>query len=491
MISADTKDALARELPDADHCREALLAGLALYGNVRGRVRDASQRGGAAFLVAARRTQIASDRDARADAASPAADVRDRYPATAARRSRPSPCTSATGLSSCAPRFWPADRLPRARTATISSSSHAKRNGSRRALRGCCAAPAVAPKEMRRKARHVLYYKDFDAIAEVLTHDRRVRRRAAARRRSRAARDQEPHSSAWSTPRRRTSSGAPRQPRSQRRVIEYLRNAYGLTRLTPALREVAELRLRHPDESLAELGRRCNPPIVKADRQRPPRRARPPGRQVCAVQGTTKAGPVNEPTPCASESTASAASDETSPKRSWSVIREIEIAAVNDLTSAATNARTFSNTTATTASYPGDVTAKATRSRSTDRTSRVLARARSRQSSVEASWASTSSSSPPDSSPMPPKRARTSTAAARRKCSSRRRLKARTSPIVLGVNDDRYDPAKHNVISNASCTTNCLATAVKPVVDTLGWVKGFMTTIHSYTNDQNMLDAPH
>lgn len=63
--------------------------------------------------------------------------------------------------------------------------------------------------------------------------------------------------------------------------------------------------------------------------------------------------------------------------------------------------------------------------------------------------------------------------------------------IVLGVNDATYDPAKHNVISNASCTTNCLATAVKPIVDHLGWVKGFMSTIHSYTNDQNILDAPH
>jgi glyceraldehyde 3-phosphate dehydrogenase len=63
--------------------------------------------------------------------------------------------------------------------------------------------------------------------------------------------------------------------------------------------------------------------------------------------------------------------------------------------------------------------------------------------------------------------------------------------LVLGVNDDRYDPIAHNVISNASCTTNCLATAVKPLVDELGWVKGFMTTIHSYTNDQNILDAPH
>jgi glyceraldehyde 3-phosphate dehydrogenase len=63
--------------------------------------------------------------------------------------------------------------------------------------------------------------------------------------------------------------------------------------------------------------------------------------------------------------------------------------------------------------------------------------------------------------------------------------------VVLGVNDDAYDPAKHNVISNASCTTNCLATAVKPIVDGLGWVSGFMTTVHSYTNDQNILDAPH
>jgi len=63
--------------------------------------------------------------------------------------------------------------------------------------------------------------------------------------------------------------------------------------------------------------------------------------------------------------------------------------------------------------------------------------------------------------------------------------------LVLGVNDDKYDAVAHHVISNASCTTNCLATAVKPIVDNLGWVKGFMSTIHSYTNDQNILDAPH
>jgi glyceraldehyde 3-phosphate dehydrogenase len=63
--------------------------------------------------------------------------------------------------------------------------------------------------------------------------------------------------------------------------------------------------------------------------------------------------------------------------------------------------------------------------------------------------------------------------------------------IVLGVNDSAYDPAKHNIISNASCTTNCLAPVVKVLDDTFGIVKGSMTTIHSYTNDQKVLDYPH
>jgi glyceraldehyde 3-phosphate dehydrogenase len=63
--------------------------------------------------------------------------------------------------------------------------------------------------------------------------------------------------------------------------------------------------------------------------------------------------------------------------------------------------------------------------------------------------------------------------------------------LVLGVNDNTYDPAKHNIISNASCTTNCLAPLVKVIHDTFGIQKGSMTTIHSYTNDQNVLDFPH
>ncbi len=63
--------------------------------------------------------------------------------------------------------------------------------------------------------------------------------------------------------------------------------------------------------------------------------------------------------------------------------------------------------------------------------------------------------------------------------------------IVLGVNHNAYDPARHNVISNASCTTNCLAPVVKVLHDAFGIEKGSMTTIHSYTNDQNVLDFPH
>ncbi|MET8529634.1 type I glyceraldehyde-3-phosphate dehydrogenase [Micromonospora sp. NPDC005979] len=63
--------------------------------------------------------------------------------------------------------------------------------------------------------------------------------------------------------------------------------------------------------------------------------------------------------------------------------------------------------------------------------------------------------------------------------------------VVMGVNHDTYDPAKHTIISNASCTTNCLAPMAKVLQDTFGITKGLMTTIHAYTQDQNLQDAPH
>jgi glyceraldehyde 3-phosphate dehydrogenase len=63
--------------------------------------------------------------------------------------------------------------------------------------------------------------------------------------------------------------------------------------------------------------------------------------------------------------------------------------------------------------------------------------------------------------------------------------------VCMGVNDKLYDAARHNIISNASCTTNCLAPVAKVLMDSFGIVKGLMTTVHAYTNDQNILDLPH
>jgi len=69
--------------------------------------------------------------------------------------------------------------------------------------------------------------------------------------------------------------------------------------------------------------------------------------------------------------------------------------------------------------------------------------------------------------------------------------KAPDITVVLGVNEDKYDASKHHIISNASCTTNCLAPVAKVVHECYGLRKGWMTTVHSYTNDQNLLDLPH
>src|SRR6478672_10890655 len=63
--------------------------------------------------------------------------------------------------------------------------------------------------------------------------------------------------------------------------------------------------------------------------------------------------------------------------------------------------------------------------------------------------------------------------------------------IVLGVNDNAYDKSKHHIVSNASCTTNCLAPVAKVIDESFGITRGWMTTVHAYTNDQNLLDLPH
>ena len=103
---------------------------------------------------------------------------------------------------------------------------------------------------------------------------------------------------------------------------------------------------------------------------------------------------------------------------------------------------------------------------------------------------STSRSSRRASSRIARTRRSTSTPARRRSSSPR----PATNPditIVLGVNDDAYDPEQHSIISNASCTTNCVAPMAKVLDDTFGIEQGFMTTIHAYTNDQQILDLPH
>ena len=115
-------------------------------------------------------------------------------------------------------------------------------------------------------------------------------------------------------------------------------------------------------------------------------------------------------------------------------------------------------------------------------------RARPGPTSRGRSTAWTSWSSRPASSPTP-RRRRPTSRPARRRSSSRRRPATRTSPSCSGVNEEKYDPAKHHVISNASCTTNGLAPVAKVLFDNYGIAKGLLTTVHSYTNSQRLLDV--
>jgi glyceraldehyde 3-phosphate dehydrogenase len=167
----------------------------------------------------------------------------------------------------------------------------------------------------------------------------------------------------------------------------------------------------------------------------------------------------------------------------------VEIAAVNDLTSAAECAHLFKYDS-NYGTYDGDVTASGNGITIDGKAMRVLAE----RDPAKIPWKDLGVDVVVESTGL-----FTDAAKARahidgggaRKVIISAPAKGEDITLVLGVNHAAYDPEKHDIISNASCTTNCLATAVKPIVDNLGWVKGFMTTIHSYTNDQNILDAPH
>lgn len=261
MISADTKDALAREFPDARHCREALLAGLALYGGARGN-EFVTHRNAAARLF----WSLLEERKAH-PIQTRAATRLQRLPTFAIALPERLAETPPKPARKC-------DRLMEIRAAFLSCGSLAAgahgyhlefvvaEDAVAARLEWMLRSAGVAPKRARRKGRIVLYYKNFDAIVELLT---RIGAFSAVLRLEdvRALRETKNRIHRLVNTEAANLERTARAAAEQRRVIEYLKSARGLARLSPPLREIAELRLRHPDESLAELGRRCSPPIGK------------------------------------------------------------------------------------------------------------------------------------------------------------------------------------------------------------------------------------
>ena len=168
---------------------------------------------------------------------------------------------------------------------------------------------------------------------------------------------------------------------------------------------------------------------------------------------------------------------------------DVEIVAVNDLGDAKTMAHLLKYD-----SVLGPLGAEVEAGEGVDRRRRRRAeaaeRARSGRASLGRARRRRRRSSRPGSSRSASRRSSTSTRA-RRRSSSRRRRRIPDVTLVLGVNDDAYDPEQHRIISNASCTTNCVAPLAKVLHDAWGIESGFMTTIHAYTNDQQILDLPH
>jgi DNA-binding transcriptional regulator WhiA len=260
VISADTKDALARDVPHEAHCRQALRAGLALYGRSGGQF--VTHRNAVARLF----WSLLDERKSH--------PIETRAP-TRLQRLPTFAIALPERLATVPPKpVHRCDRLIEVRAAFLACGSLAA--GARgyhlefvarsdeiaERLRWMLRSAGAMPKHARRKGRAVLYFKDFDAIAELLT-------RIGAFGAVLALEDVRALRETKNRIHRLVNTEAANLQRSaeaaaaHRQVIEYLQSAYGLPRLTPALREVAELRLSHPDESLAELGRRCNPPIAK------------------------------------------------------------------------------------------------------------------------------------------------------------------------------------------------------------------------------------
>ena len=167
---------------------------------------------------------------------------------------------------------------------------------------------------------------------------------------------------------------------------------------------------------------------------------------------------------------------------------ELEVVAVNDLADAETNAHLFKYDS-TYGKYEGTVRAEDGTLVIDDRPIRVLAE----RDPAALGWGDLGVDIVIESTGIftDATKAKAHLDAGARKVIITAPAKNEDVTLVLGVNEDRYDPAAHNVISNASCTTNALATVAKVVVDRFGIERGLMTTVHSYTNDQSLLDVYH
>jgi DNA-binding protein WhiA len=263
MISADTKDALARDVPEPQHCRDALLAGLVLYGPDAAKHEFVTHRNAIARLFW---SLLDDDRKSHAIAMRGATRLQrlQTFAIVVPERLHRQPPKAAHRC----------DRLMEIRAAfmacgSLTAGTHgyhlefvvADRELAAR-LEWTLRSAGVPPKRTSRKRRIVIYYKDFDAIVELLTlvgAFNAVLRledvRALRETKNRIHRLVNTETANLE----RTAAAAA----AQRRVIEYLESAFGLPQLSRPLREIAELRLAHPDESLTELGRRCNPQITK------------------------------------------------------------------------------------------------------------------------------------------------------------------------------------------------------------------------------------
>jgi DNA-binding transcriptional regulator WhiA len=263
VTSGDTKDALARELPEAIHCRQALRDGLALYGASAAAPEFVTHRNAVARLFW---SLLDEDRRRHHIETRPATRLA-RLPTFAIALPPRLQSAPAKPAHKC-------DRLVEIRAAflacgSLAAGSHGYHlefvlasHALAARLEWMLRSAGVAPKSALRKGRTVLYYKDFETIVELLTligafgavlHLEDVRALRETKNRIHRLVNTEAANL------ERTAAAAA----AQRRTIEFIESALGLRHLSPALREIAQLRMAHPDESLTELGRRCRPPIAK------------------------------------------------------------------------------------------------------------------------------------------------------------------------------------------------------------------------------------